>query len=54
MICPRKGVIEGRVNPFEGVIYDREGGVHGTEGASLTPAEIMSMDWLVENVCDAE
>ena len=50
----RKGVIEGRVNPFEGVIYDREGGVHGTEGASLTPAEIMSMDWLVENVCDAE
>ena len=50
----RKGVIEGRVNPFEGVIYDREGGVHGTEGESLTPAEIMSMDWLVENVCDAE
>ena len=50
----RKGVIEGRVSPFEGVIYDRDGGVHGTEGVSLTPAEIMSMDWLVENVCDAE
>ena len=50
----RKGVIEGRVSPFEGVIYDRDGGVHGTEGVSLTPAEIMSMDWLAENVCGAD
>ena len=50
----KKGVIEGRVNPFQGVIYDREGGAHGADGVPLTPAEIMSMDWFVENVCDAE
>ena len=50
----RKGVMEGRVSPFEGVIYDREGGMHGREGVPLTPAEIMSMDWLAENVCEAE
>ncbi len=50
----RKGVMEGRVNPFDGVIYDREGGMHGTEGVPLAPAEIMSMDWLVENVIDAD
>ncbi len=50
----RKGVMEGRVIPFQGVIYDSEGGVHGTEGEPLTPAEIMSMDWLAENVIDAE
>lgn len=50
----RKGIIDGRVNPFEGVIYDREGKEHGIEGQPLTFAEIMSMDWLAENVCDAE
>ena len=50
----RKGVVEGRVIPFQGVIYDREGGVHGTEGVPLTSAEIMTMDWLAENVFDAE
>lgn len=50
----RKGMLEGRINPFEGAIYDRDGNMHGTEGQPLTPAEIMSMDWLVENVCDAD
>lgn len=50
----RKGIVDGRVSPFEGLIYDRNGGVHGREGEHLTYAEIMSMDWLAENVCDAE
>ena len=29
----RKGIAEGRISPFEGVIYDREGKAHGAEEA---------------------
>ena len=46
----RKGIADERLGPFEGVLYDREGHTHGTEGGFLTRQEIMAMDWFVENV----
>ena len=46
----RKGIAEGRISPFEGVIYDREGKAHGAEEAFMSTAQIVGMDWLAENI----
>lgn len=46
----RKGIAEGRISPFEGVIFDREGKVHGAEEAFLSTGQIMEMDWFAENI----
>ena len=46
----RKGIAEGRISPFEGVIFDREGKAHGAEEAFLSTGQIMEMDWLAENI----
>ncbi|MCI9598692.1 MAG: BMP family ABC transporter substrate-binding protein [Firmicutes bacterium] len=40
----------GGYHPFEGVLYDQEGRAHGKEGSVLTTEEIITMDWLCENV----
>lgn len=45
-----KGIAEGRISPFEGVIFDREGKAHGAEEAFLSTGQIMEMDWLAENI----
>lgn len=46
----RKGIAEGGISPFEGVIFDREGKAHGAEEAFLSTGQIMEMDWLAENI----
>lgn len=46
----RKGIAEGRISPFEGVIFDREGKAHGAEEAFLSTEQIMEMDWFAENI----
>ena len=46
----RKGISEGRISPFEGVIFDREGKAHGAEEAFLSTGQIMEMDWFAENI----
>ena len=46
----RKGIAEGRISPFEGVIFDREGKAHGAEEAFLSTGQIMEMDWFAENI----
>lgn len=46
----RKGIAEGRISPFEGVIFDREGKAHGAEEAFLSSGQIMEMDWFAENI----
>lgn len=46
----RRGIESGAVHPFAGPIPAQDGTEHGKEGASLTAAEIMGMDWLCGNV----
>ena len=36
--------------PFSGVLYSQEGVVNRDPGSRLTPEEIVTMDWLAENV----
>lgn len=50
----RKGIVEGWINPFEGVLYDRDGNPHGEEDGVMTSSQIMEMDWLVENVDESK
>ncbi|MBQ6591061.1 MAG: BMP family ABC transporter substrate-binding protein [Lachnospiraceae bacterium] len=40
----------GGIHPFEGAVRDRNGRVHGTDGGVLSREEIMTMDWICENV----
>lgn len=40
----------GEFNPFSGILYSQEGMVQGDPNRSLTPEEIITMDWLAENV----
>ena len=37
-------------NPFSGILYSQDGMVQGDPNRSMTPEEIMTMDWLAENV----
>ncbi len=37
-------------NPFSGILYSQDGMVQGDPNRSLAPEEIMTMDWLAENV----
>ena len=40
----------GKVNPFSGILYSQGGIVQDDPAKSLTPEEIVTMDWLAENV----
>lgn len=40
----------GSFQPFDGVIRSQDGTVQSEEGESLTPKEIVTMNWLAENV----
>lgn len=40
----------GEFNPFTGVLYSQDGIVQSDPSYSLTPEEIVNMDWLAENV----
>ena len=42
--------MNGEFNPFTGVLYSQDGVVQPDEEHSLTPEEIVNMDWLAENV----
>lgn len=43
-------IMNGEFNPFTGVLYSQEGVVQSDHEKSLTPEEIVNMDWLAENV----
>ncbi len=46
-----KGTISSELfNPFSGILYSQEGIVLNDPDKSLSPEEIMTMDWLAENV----
>ena len=46
----RVDIIEGRFRPFEGEILAQDGSLKCRPGESITPADIMKMDYLVENI----
>ncbi len=46
----KETIMRGEFNPFTGILYSQEGIVQEESERSLTPEEIVSMDWLAENV----
>lgn len=46
----KETISKGEFNPFSGILYSQEGIVQSDPDASLTPEEIVTMDWLAENV----
>ena len=46
----RRTISSGELNPFLGVLYSQDGVVQSDPGRSLTPEEIITMDWLAQNV----
>ncbi len=46
----KSGIISGVTEPFHTVIYDREGFLRNNGSSSLSPVELMNMDWLCDNV----
>lgn len=43
-------ICSGEYNPFSGILYSQEGIVQSDPNRTLTPEEIVTMDWLAENV----
>ena len=46
----KQGIIDGTVEPFYTRIVDQEGRVRNDSSRPLRPEEIMTMDWLCDNV----
>ncbi len=46
----RSSIRAGSFHPFDGLIYSQNGVIRCQEGESLTPEQIITMDWLAENV----
>lgn len=46
----KNSIRAGDFHPFDGLIYSQNGIIRCEEGNSLTPEEIVTMDWLAENV----
>lgn len=46
----RTGIVQGAVDPFAGELHSQESVVKGEGSAPLTSAQIVSMDWLNDNV----
>lgn len=43
-------ISSGEFNPFSGILYSQTGIIKSDPDHSLSPEEIMTMDWLAENV----
>ncbi len=46
----KSSICAGSFKPFDGIIYSQDGIVRCKEGESLQPEDIITMDWLAENV----
>lgn len=46
----KKTICSGEFNPFSGILYSQQGIVQKDAGKVLSPEEIITMDWLAENV----
>ena len=48
--CFAQFIADGSFHPFEGELCDQNGEIHGTAGEILDVEELVTMDWLYENV----
>lgn len=46
----KQTISDGKYNPFSGVLYSQEGIVQKNWSDTMTPEEIITMDWLAENI----
>ena len=46
----KKTIMTGEFNPFSGILYSQNGIVQDDPNRSMVPEEIVTMDWLAENV----
>ena len=46
----KETIMKGEFNPFTGELYSQDGKIQDDLERSLTPEEIVNMDWLAENV----
>ncbi|MDE6635456.1 MAG: BMP family ABC transporter substrate-binding protein [Lachnospiraceae bacterium] len=46
----KKSICSGDFNPFSGTIYSQDGPVHSNMSDSITTEEIITMDWLADNI----
>ncbi len=46
----RETITSGQFNPFSGILYSQDGIVQDDPAKSLSPEEIVTMDWLADNV----
>ena len=46
----KKTICSGEFNPFSGILYSQQGIVQKDAGKALSPEDIITMDWLAENV----
>ncbi len=46
----KNGISSGSLDPFKRVIYDQQGNLRNDGSRSLSPMELLKMDWLCENV----
>lgn len=43
-------IVSGEFNPFSGTLYSQTGIIQNDPNATLTPEQVLEMDWLAENV----
>ena len=46
----RKTICSGDFNPFSGILYSQNGVVQKNKNKSMSPEEIINMNWLAENI----
>ena len=46
----KASICAGSFKPFDGLIYSQDGIIRCKEGESLLPEDIITMNWLAENV----
>lgn len=46
----KRSISSGDFNPFSGTIYSQDGQVHNDVSSSITAEEIVTMDWLADNI----
>ena len=46
----KRGIVDGTIDPFRRKILSQDGSIRNDGSMTLTPEEILKMDWLCENV----
>ena len=46
----KENITRGEFNPFSGILYSQDGMVQSDPNKTLSPEEIITMDWLSDNV----